>query len=285
MASVLLTGASGYLGSAIGAALSRKGVAYDTLPGRLEHLAPDSLPAYQAVIHAAGAPRNRGPAAAEQTNRMGTQRLLSALTGGPRLLYVSSRLVYGNRPRPPCTEDDPAQPTEFCGWSKLAAEQAIQGSGLRHVILRIPGLIGDSPAGLGHNFLADALRSFLSGSTVFRNTPDRLHDNLDVQAVADVCAHWVLDAGPLDDGITNLPGRPRSLHGTLSEFAAVAAHHGASPCIQDQVAPDLPWPFMSDVRFQQNGGRIAARSDTEIATACCRAWLANVSTGQPRAPA
>lgn len=285
MATVLLTGASGYLGSAIGAALSRNAVAYDTLPGRLEQLATHSLPAYQTVIHAAGAPRNRGPAAAEQTNRMGTQRLLAALTGDPRLLFISSRLVYGQQPRLTCTEGDPAQPTEFCGWSKLAAEQAIHGSGLRHVILRIPGLIGDSPAGLGHNFLADALRRFMSGGTVCRYTPDRLHDNLDVQAVADVCAHWVLNSSPLADGITNLTGQPRSLHGTLSEFAAVAAQLGGQPTIRDQLASDLPWPLMSDWRFQQNGGRMSARSDTEIATACCRALLANASSGQPQSPA
>lgn len=285
MATVLLTGASGYLGSAIGATLSRKGVVYDTLPGRLEQLPAYSLPDYQTVIHAAGAPRNRGPAAAEQANHIGTQRLLAALTGDPRLLFISSRLVYGHRPRHTCTEDDLAQPTEFCGWSKLAAEQAIRDSGLRHVMLRVPGLIGDSPAGLGHNFLADALRRFISGGMVCRYTPDRLHDNLDVQAVANVCAHWVLNSGLLADGITNLTGQPRSLHGTLSEFAAVATQHGGRPNVQDQVAPDAPWPLMSDRRFQQNGGLMSARSDAEIAAACCRVLLAQSSKGLPRPPA
>ena len=274
MASVLLTGACGYLGSAIGAALSRQGVAYDTLPGRLEQLAANSLPIYQKVIHAAGAPRNRGPVAAEQANRVGTQRLLAALAGAPSVLFVSSRLVYGHQPQRTCTEDDAAQPAEFCGESKRAAERAIQDSGLQHAILRIPGLIGDSPAGLGHNFLADALRHFMAGEPVFRNTPDRLHDNLDVQAVADLCAHWVLQSGHLADGITNLTGPSRSLHATLSEFAAVAARHGGKPVIQDQPAPPPPWPFMSDRRFRQHGGAIAVRSDTEIADACCRALKA-----------
>ena len=269
MAALLLTGASGYLGASIGAALHQQRIHYDVLPCRLEQLEQQSLHGYQKVIHAAGAPRYRGIAHVDMSNRVGTERLLGALEGMPAVLFISSRLVYGHQPGRTCTEDDPVQPADLYGGAKLAAEIAVIESGLSHAILRIPGLIGDGPAGIGHNFLADALRHFLAGEPVFRNAPDRLHDNLDVQALAKVCADWAADPARLPQGVTNITGSKRSLHGTLAEFAAAAERFGARPILRDRIAAEMPWPFMSDQRFRRAGGSVPERSDAEIASACC----------------
>ena len=270
MAPILLTGVSGYLGAAIGAALEEQGIAYDVLPCRLEQLKKKSLCGYKKVIHAAGAPRYRGRAAMDQSNRAGTGQLLSALEGRPDVLFISTRLVYGHQPARTCTEDDPAQPADAYGVAKLAAEKAIVGSGFPHAILRIPGLMGDSPAGIGHGFLAKALRHFLAGEAVVRHIPDRMHDNLDVRALARVCAEWTGDALQLAQGVTNITGSKRSLHGTLAEFAAVAEQFGGRPLIQDRFAAEMPWPFMSDQRFLRMGGSVQQRPDAEIAAACFR---------------
>lgn len=270
MASVLLTGASGHLGAAIGAALGEQGIAYDVLPCRLEQLEMKSLCGYKKVIHAAGAPRYRGQVAINQSNRVGTEQLMAALEGMPDVLFISTRLVYGHQPARTCTEDDPAQPADAYGIAKLAAEKAIVGSGFPHAILRVPGLIGESPAGIGHGFHAEALRHFLAGEVVFRHIPDRMHDNLDVRALARVCAEWAADAIRLAQGVTNITGSKRSLHGTLAEFAAAAEQFGGRPSIQDQFAAEMPWPFMSDQRFRRAGGLILQRPDIEIAAACFR---------------
>lgn len=270
MASVLLTGASGYLGAAIGVELREQGIAYDVLPCRLEQLEKKSLLGHAKVIHAAGAPRHRGQTANEQSNRIGTGRLLEALDGSPEILFISSRLVYGHQPGRTCIEEDPAHPSDVYGITKLAAERHIKESGFPHAILRIPGLIGESPAGIGHNFFAEALRCFMGGEVVIRYAPDRKHDNLDVRALAKICAGWADDSCLLPGGVTNVTGVSRSLHGTLAEFAAAAKRFDGRPIYEDREASEMPWPFMSDERFRREVGEISRRSDAEIAEACCR---------------
>lgn len=271
MAPILLTGASGYLGAAIGAALTDRGMCFDVLQGRLEDLTKRSLSGYQRVIHSAGAIRNRGEAAFDLFNRYGTEQLLAALHGDPEVLFISSRLVYGHNPAATCDEDGPLRPAETYGASKLAAERIVSDSGFPHVILRVPGLIGDSPSGIGHGFLADALRHFFTGQPVARYAPDRLHDSLDVRALARVCADWADRTALLHQGVFNVPGSSRSLHHTLAAFAQAAEQSGAAPVVHNRNGPESPWPFMSSQRFVRAGGSILQRPDMEIAQACCRA--------------
>lgn len=269
MAPILLTGASGYIGAAIAAELALRGLAYDTLPGRLEELAPTSLRGYRHVIHAAGAPRYRGQPAIDIGNRVGTERLVAALHGHPALLFLSSRSVYGHQFGRICAESDPALPSDPYGHAKQAAEGAIIASGIEHAILRIPSVIGDSPAGLGNSFLAFAMGRFMRDEPIVRYVPDRDHDSLDLRALARVCVDWADGSRRLPAGISNLPGPHRSLHGTLAQFAAAAERRGRRPCIEDRAGPPMPWPFMSDMRFRSEAGALDERSDAEIAAACC----------------
>jgi nucleoside-diphosphate-sugar epimerase len=268
VATLLLTGATGYLGAAVFAALKCQGADCDRLHQRLENLEPGALARYDRVIHAAGAPRYRGQPAIDTANRVGTERLLAALAPDAAVLFISSRLVYGHQSGRRCSENEPTVPGDDYGRAKLAAEQAVSGSGHEHVILRIPGLIGDSPAGIGHNFLAHALQSFFRNREVIRHVPDRIHDNLDVQALAQLCAAWGTAARRLPAGVSNLGGTPRSLHGTLAAFALEAERHGAWPTFIDQVQPEMPWPLMDDQRLREAVGEIRERSDEEIAAAC-----------------
>lgn len=269
MAPILLTGASGYIGAAIAAELDRRKLPYDVLSGRLEALAPASLRGYRHVIHAAGAPRYRGPAVMDSANRVGTQRLLAALHGHAALLFLSSRSVYGHQPGRICKESDPAMPSDPYGQAKWAAEEAIVASGLEHAILRLPTVIGASPAGLGTSFLAQVVARLMNNEPVLRYTPDRQHDCLDLQVLVQVCVDWADGSHRLPAGICNLAGRSRSMHETLRQFSEAARRHGKQPGIVDQVGPMPLWAFMSDARFRSKVSILEERSDAEIALSCC----------------
>jgi hypothetical protein len=110
---------------------------------------------------------------------------------------------------------------------------------------------------------------FMRDEPIVRYLPDREHDSLDLRALVRVCADWADGSRRLPDGICNLPGRRRSLHGTLAHFAAAAEQRGHSPRIEDREGPKMPWPFMSDERFRAAAKPLEERSDAEIAAACC----------------
>lgn len=160
---VLVTGASGFLGSHIArqlacaghsvrvlvrASSNRRflaGFAYEEAIGDVTE--PASLPAavagVDAIIHTAGLIRARNAAEFDAVNAGGTQNLLLAITQvAPclhRFIYVSSLAAHGpsedGRPRP---VDAPPRPLTAYGRSKLKAEELIRGGpcSQRAVIIR-----------------------------------------------------------------------------------------------------------------------------------------------------
>lgn len=173
---VLVTGAAGYLGSRVVAALHRAGadvralvrdprsVPFD-VARRAELVAgditdPASLDAVvkdvDVVIHCAAITTNQAPwSAHESVNIAGTRNLTTAAAaaGVERFVHVSSVLVYGLTPnvdgRVP--EDTPLSQTEdkwaFYERSKVGAEEAVQraaaGTNMRVVVCRPGILYGD----------------------------------------------------------------------------------------------------------------------------------------------
>ena len=167
---ILLTGASGFLGSHIAEQLDQQGVdvralvrpTSDTrfLEG-LEHVTlvagalsdKDSLLAavegVDGIIHAAGLVKARRPADFHRTNGQGTANLLDAAKqnaqGIQRLVLVSSLAVMGpsedGRPLP---ADASPNPVTHYGRSKLAAEQAARAvaDSLPVTIIRPPMIYG-----------------------------------------------------------------------------------------------------------------------------------------------
>ncbi len=83
-----------------------------------------------------------------EDNATATRRLAlaAASAGVDRLIFVSSVKVHGDGGDRPCTEDDPAQPDDAYGISKLRAEQALSEvgaeTGLATVVLRPPLVYG-----------------------------------------------------------------------------------------------------------------------------------------------
>ena len=167
---VLVTGAFGFIGTAVGRRLALAGHDVMAVTSRPLGTAPTPLFRCQvvradlrdegsaraaladarpdAVCHLAGLGKVREsfehPEEYRAVNAGGTKTLLDALTAtatGRRFVFASSVAVYGVPERQPVTEDAPLLPTSPYGESKVAAEQAIEtaamGGAIGAVRLRI----------------------------------------------------------------------------------------------------------------------------------------------------
>ncbi len=162
---VLLTGASGFVGSRVRDRLRDQGVDCVTLrrgsspkseEGRAVTADYDDIEALEAVfdqerpdvvLHVAGVTKGRTYEEFRRGNVMPTENLIAVAErvrpGLQRFVYVSSLVAYGpSTPTRPHQESDPREPIEFYGQSKLEAEQVVERSQLPWTILRPPAIYG-----------------------------------------------------------------------------------------------------------------------------------------------
>ena len=164
---VLVTGATGFVGSHLAQRLCReglrvvclaratsslewlRGLPVETCTGSLD--APEALPLGEvdAVFHVAGVTRERTPAAYMAANAEATRRLVEAAARRnpnlKRFLYVSSQAAAGPTPAgAPLDEAAVPRPLPGYGASKLAAERAVLGlrEELPITIVRPPAVYG-----------------------------------------------------------------------------------------------------------------------------------------------
>jgi UDP-glucose 4-epimerase len=178
---ILVTGASGFIGSALVPALTAAGYAARRAVRRLpERQSPDgdtaavgeidgttdwaeALRGVETVVHLAARTHvlretaSDALAAYRRINVDGTRRLATqaAAAGVRRLVFLSSIKVNGERTfARPYTEDDAPQPEDAYGTTKWEAEQVLRAiereTGLEVVILRPPLVYGPGVKG---NFL------------------------------------------------------------------------------------------------------------------------------------
>lgn len=173
MRQVLVTGASGFVGTALTAQLARRGL---TVRGAVRGLVPGIQPAELAPVGDVGPDTDWRSALAgvdtvmhlaarvhvmnehaedplrafRRVNVEGTRRLAEQAAAGNvrRLVFVSSVKVHGERSLPgrPLTIFDPPVPEDAYGQSKLEAEQVLRDvaleTGLEVVIVRPPLVYG-----------------------------------------------------------------------------------------------------------------------------------------------
>ncbi len=168
---LLVTGATGFLGSHIAEQLAREGHTVRVLARRTSdrtflrgleieeavgditqpHTLPAAVAGVDSVVHAAGLVKARSAAEFNSVNADGTANLLSALASAettPRFVLISSLAAHGpsedGRPRP---IDAPATPVTAYGHSKLKAEEIVRAwagkpAGGGAVIIRPPIIYG-----------------------------------------------------------------------------------------------------------------------------------------------
>jgi nucleoside-diphosphate-sugar epimerase len=160
MSRILVTGASGFVGRAVVAALAKDGHAVRAAVRRPAPAFPANVEIVQignlaepidwspllagidVAIHLAGiahiGPRV-GATLYDRVNHLATAQLATAAVqaGVNRLVFMSSiRAQSGPAADHALTERDPPAPTDAYGRSKLAAEQAIRNAGLSFTVLR-----------------------------------------------------------------------------------------------------------------------------------------------------
>jgi UDP-glucose 4-epimerase len=169
---VLITGASGFIGAPLTAALAHAGdqvraAVRDrrrrSFPAGVEiALLPDLAGAVDwaplvggmdAVVHLAGIAHvgaDIPDAIYDRVNHLATTALAAAAAqaGAPRFVFMSStRAQAGAASDQPLTESAEPHPTDAYGRSKLAAEAAVRASGLSYTILRPALVYGPNPKG------------------------------------------------------------------------------------------------------------------------------------------
>ena len=164
--SILVTGATGKIGSRLAKRLAQRGDhvralvrdrtrAADLARERIEVVDGDLLDAQSlalavrgidVVVHCAAFFRGATAEQAHAVNERGTQQLATAAraAGVKRFVFTSTGLVYGSNGGRLAGEDDPCTPTAAYPVSKLAAERyllAVEGLDVR--VLRLPFVYGD----------------------------------------------------------------------------------------------------------------------------------------------
>ena len=169
---VLITGASGFIGAPLTAALAAGGYQVRAAvrdrrrrsfaPGVEIALLPDLagpvdwaplVCGMDGVVHLAGIAHvglEIPDAIYDRVNHLATAALAdtASMAGVRRFVFMSStRAQAGAASNEPLTEDAAPQPADAYGRSKLAAEAAVRASGLSHTILRPALVYGPNPKG------------------------------------------------------------------------------------------------------------------------------------------
>jgi dTDP-4-dehydrorhamnose reductase len=164
---ILLTGATGQVGSELRALAWPEGVALDTpTRARMDLASPDSVARYiegkrYAAILSVGAytavdKAESDIAAAWMVNAVAPAILAShAARAKIPIVHVSTDYVFGGDAADRYRESDPVGPVGVYGASKEGGEQAVRTANPRHAIVRTSWVV--SPH--GHNFIKTMLRA------------------------------------------------------------------------------------------------------------------------------
>lgn len=194
-----------------------------SLPALVARIAPDvvvNAAAYTAVDRAE-ADRD----AAYRANAEAPAALADACARrGALLVHYSTDYVFDGSGTRPWREDDPTAPLGVYGASKLAGEEAVRGSGARHMVFRTAWVYGAR----GHNFLRTMLRLGAERDEL-RVVADQAGTPTPARLIARTTAQ-ALRAAPDAVGLWHLTATgSTSWHGFAEAIFAGAAARGLLP--------------------------------------------------------
>ena len=208
------------------------------LPYDLES-APPNLRGFDALVHAAFSHvpgKYRGgegedPEGFQRRNLDGTVRLFEAAKKLERIVFLSSRAVYGDYPAGTVlSEDLTPRPDTLYGEVKYKAEVALaQMSGPVSISLRATGVYGAAPPGQLHKWQA-LFDQFRSGQTVDSRVAAEVHGD-DLAAAVQL----VLTALPqaCGAGVFNVSDLILDRHDLLKTYAIFTGFTGHLPTVAD----------------------------------------------------
>ena len=267
---VLVTGAAGFLGGRLAAALAADPritgvtgldrvlpVAGASLPFVTADIRDfeRSAPAADLVIHAAAITSQASeadPAAARAINLDGTRAVLrwaAVQPVPPRIVLLSSVAVLGSGDAVACEDAEPA-PRSTYGATKLAAEQLLHDAARRgdadSVIIRLPVTIvrtatRTAPPGAG--FLSDLIDAALRGRPfVAPLAPDRANPVASLRAVTGLVLRAALE--PVPARLLHVPSLAGSADSALATLAGLGIVGDGITCLPDPTVARLVegWP-------------------------------------------
>jgi dTDP-4-dehydrorhamnose reductase len=242
---ILLTGAGGQLGRAVGhvashgidlVALDRAALDITdagAVAAGLSHHRPD------AVFNAAGFTDVDGAenrfAEALAVNRDGVRNLAES-AGGARILHISTDHVFPGTGTRPYAESDTPDPVNAYGRSKLAGEAALAASSASWAVIRAAWVF--SP--FGRNAVTRLLRAGAA-----KDEMSMVADQTGSPTPALHLARRLFDMAGTAEGIYHAPGAPLvSRFDFAAEIFAAAARHGwpHRPRLKPCASADFPTP-------------------------------------------
>ena len=164
---IWLTGSNGMLGSMIGSVLTENGIPYLESDASVDIRDMDAVNSFAGgksinwIINCAAYTAVDAAEDNEQEafsiNRDGAAVLAGfCKKNNSRLIHFSTDYVFNGKPGRPWLEDDPVDPVNLYGKSKLEGEVAIRSMLDEHFIIRISWLFGPR----GKNFVSTMIRLF-----------------------------------------------------------------------------------------------------------------------------
>ena len=233
----------------------------DALPALIARIAPDvvvNAAAYTAVDRAES-DRN----AAFRANAEAPQRIAEACAAQDALLvHYSTDYVFDGTGTRPYREDDATSPLGVYGESKLAGEDAIRASGVRHMIFRTAWVY----ASHGKNFMRTMLR-LAAERDELRVVADQVGTPTPAALIADVTASLL--ARPFQrSGVWHLTAAGQTTWHGFAEAIVAAAHARGSIARAPRVVPiatsDYPTPAKRPAYSCLDISRIQSDFDTQL---------------------
>ena len=222
---LLLTGARGTLGRAVGRACEARGLAYRLLTRQEMDIAePDAVARALrmlepwAVVNAAGFVRvdeaESRPDLCRRENALGPATLAEACAERSiPLVTFSSDLVFDGRKGAPYVESDPVSPLNVYGQTKAGGERAALAANPQTLVVRTSAFFGPHDE---WNFVTAALRALAAGET-FAAADDAVVSPTYVPHLVDAVLDLLIDA---ESGTWHLANEGRTTWADLAEVAA-----------------------------------------------------------------